>query len=156
MQHPTIERLLQHVQLAVTPERLPLGVIAATTWGRDPEDPRKAERRKQMPFEQKESYRWLQGYRQACVVAEQVPGTQIVAISDREGDIYECFVAAAEVSGPRADWIIRASQDRSLSERSEATQEFPKLRATVAARTALGRLRLRLPRSGGARPAWRR
>ncbi|HMB03123.1 MAG TPA: IS4 family transposase, partial [Isosphaeraceae bacterium] len=138
----------QHVQLAVTPERLPLGVVAVTTWGRDPEDPHKNDRRKQMPIEQKESYRWLQGYRQACAVAAQVPSTQIISISDREGDIYECFVEAAEVSGPRADWIIRACQDRSLPERSEGTQAFDTLWETVAATTALGRLRVRLPRSG--------
>src|SRR5512142_3216550 len=98
----------QHVQLAVTPERLPLGVVAVTTWGRDPEDHRKTDRRKQMPIEQKESYRLMQGYRRACAVAQQVPSTQIISISDREGDIYECFVEAAEASGPRADWIIRA------------------------------------------------
>jgi Transposase DNA-binding/Transposase Tn5 dimerisation domain len=138
----------QHVQLAVTPERLPLGVVAVTTWGRDPEDHGKNDRRKQMPIEQKESYRWLQGYRQACAVAAQVPSTQIIALSDREGDIYECFVAAAEVSGPRADWIIRACQDRSLSARSEEAQEFDKLWETVAATAALGRLQVRLPRSG--------
>lgn len=138
----------QHVQLAVTPERLALGVVAVTTWGRDPEDHRKADRRKQMPIEQKESYRWMQGYRRACAVAQQVPSTQIISISDREGDIYECFVEAAEASGPRADWIIRACQDRSLPERSEETQEFDKLWETVAATVPLGRLRVRLPRSG--------
>src|SRR5512142_2555920 len=89
----------QHVQLAVTPERLALGVVAVTTWGRDPEDHRETDRRKQMPIEQKESYRWMQGYRRACAVAQQVPSTQIISISDREGDIYECFVEAAEASG---------------------------------------------------------
>jgi hypothetical protein len=72
----------QHVQLAVTPERLALGVVAVTTWGRDPEDHRKTDRRKQMPIEQKESYRWMQGYRRACAVAQQVPSTQIISISD--------------------------------------------------------------------------
>jgi hypothetical protein len=138
----------QHVQLAVTPERLALGVVAATTWGRDPEDYQRNGRRKREPIEQKESYRWLQGYRQACAVAEQLPTTQVISVSDREGDIYECFVEAAEASGPRVDWIIRACQDRSLPERSEETQQFAKLRETVAATAALGRLQVRLPRSG--------
>ena len=91
----------QHVQLAVTPERLPLGVIDEMTWGRDPEDYRKNDRRKTKPIEEKESYRWLLGYRRACAVAAAVPGTQIISISDREGDIYECFVEAARRSRAR-------------------------------------------------------
>ena len=102
----------QHVQLAVTPERLPLGVIDAMTWGRDPQDDPKTDRRKNRPIEQKESYRWLLGYRRACAVAAAVPTTRIISLADREGDIYECFVEAQRTEGPRADWIIRACQDR--------------------------------------------
>jgi Transposase Tn5 dimerisation domain/Transposase DNA-binding len=146
----------QHIQLAVTPERLPLGVIEAATWGRDPEDYRKNDRRKQKPIEEKESLRWLLGYRRACAVAQEVPGTRIVSISDREGDIYECFVEARSAEGRRADWIIRSCQDRSTPEPAEAADEtFIKLRRTVTARAPLGRLKVRVPRSdrGPAREA---
>jgi hypothetical protein len=139
----------QHVQLAVTPERLPLGVIGAMTWGRDPADYRKNGRRKREPIEQKESYRWLLGYRRACAVAAAVPGTQVISISDREGDIYECFVEAEAIEGPRADWIIRACQDRSTPERSAGIETYVKLREAVAAGAPLGRLRVRVPRSAG-------
>jgi Transposase DNA-binding len=90
----------QHVQLAVTPERLPLGVIGAMTWGRDPEDYRKNGRRQRTPIEQKESHRWLLGYRRACAVAAAVPTARIISISDREGGIYECFVEAQTTEGP--------------------------------------------------------
>src|SRR5262249_3153177 len=65
-------------------------------------------RRKREPIEAKESYRWLEGYRRACAVAAAVPGTRIVSISDREGDIYECLAEAQTIEGPRADWIIRS------------------------------------------------
>jgi Transposase DNA-binding/Transposase Tn5 dimerisation domain len=145
----------QHVRLAVTPERLPLGVIDATAWGRDPEDYQKNDRRKQKPIEEKESYRWLLGYRRACAVAAAVPGTQIISISDREGDIYECFVEAQTIEGPRADWIIRACQDRSTPRKSDEDETYVKLRETVAARTPLGRLKIQVPRSaeGPAREA---
>jgi hypothetical protein len=139
----------QHVQLAVTPERLTLGVIAAETWGRDPQDYQKNGRRKTQPIENKESYRWLQGYRRACALTAEVPGTQIISLSDREGDIYECFVAGeAGENGSRADWIIRACQDRSLPERAEGASVYLKLRATVAATSPLGRLHVQVPRSG--------
>jgi hypothetical protein len=146
----------QHVQLAVTPERLPLGVIDATTWGRDPQDYPKNDQRKKKPIEQKESHRWLLGYRRACVVAEQVPGTQVISISDREGDIYECFVAAQSTEGRRADWIIRSCQDRSTPERAaESDQTFLKLRQTVTTQAPLGQLKIQVPRSdrGPARQA---
>jgi hypothetical protein len=145
----------QHVQLAVTPERLPLGVIDAMTWGRDPQDYPKNDRRKNKPIEQKESHRWLLGYRRACAVAAAVPSTRIIALSDREGDIYECFVEAQRIEGPRADWIIRACQDRRTPEGSDEDETFIKLRQVVAARVPLGRLKVQVPRSadGPAREA---
>jgi hypothetical protein len=145
----------QHVQLAVTPERLPLGVIDELTWGRDPADYQKNDQRKKKPIEAKESYRWLLGYRRACAVAAAVPTTQIIAISDREGDIYECFVEAQTTEGPRADWIIRACQNRSTPQRSDDDQTFIKLRQVVAAQAVLGQLKVQVPRSadGPAREA---
>jgi hypothetical protein len=145
----------QHLQLAVTPERLPLGVIDEMTWGRDPEEDSKNGRRKTKPIEEKESYRWLLGYRRACDVAAAVPTTQIISISDREGDIYECFVEAQTIEGPRADWIIRACQDRSTPQKSDEDETFIKLRQVVAAQAPLGRLTVQVPRSaeGPAREA---
>src|SRR5262249_46313794 len=108
-------------------------------------------RRKREPIERKESYRWLEGYRRACAVAAAVPGTRIVSISDREGDIYECLAEAQTIAGPRAEWIIRSCQDRSTTtERSDEGHTFVKLRETVAARPVLGRLAGQAPRRGGA------
>lgn len=108
--------MLVHPLLAMTPQGLPLGVLGAEIWARDPEEFHKRKKRALKPIEEKESFRWLQGYRQACAVAKQVPGTQIVCLSDSEGDIYECFVAAetAEAEAGKADWIIRGCQDRLL------------------------------------------
>ena len=80
-----------HVTLAVTPERLCLGVLDAEMWARDFEDPNKNDKRKQKPIEEKESFRWLEGYRRVCDLSKQLPDTQLISISDREGDIYECF-----------------------------------------------------------------
>src|SRR4051794_30387086 len=146
---------LQHAQLAVTPERLPLGVLDADTWGRDADDHGKHVRRKHEPIERKESYRWLEGYRRACAVAEAVPGTRIVSIADREGDIYECLAEAQTIEGRRAEWIIRSCQDRSTTKRSDEGDRFVKLRETVAARPVLGRLTGQVPRTekGPARAA---
>lgn len=103
-----------HVSLAVTPEHLPLGVIDSNMWARDPEDFHKRSEARFKAIAVKESYRWLEGYRRACEVAAEVPGTQIVSLSDSEGDIYECFAEVAAMKGVKAESIIRACRDRSL------------------------------------------
>ena len=117
-----------HVVLAVTPERIPLGVVEANIAARDWEEFRenqkdkqaKERKRKQKPIEDKERFRWLQGYRRGCEVAEQVPDAKVVVVSDSEGDIFECFAEARPESGEKkAEWIMRARQDRSLSSEHE-------------------------------------
>ena len=68
-------------------------------------------KRKQKPIEEKESNRWLEGYRKLCDLSEQLPGTMLVSISDREGDIYECFVE--EINPPDGEepitWLLLTS-----------------------------------------------
>lgn len=113
--------MFAHPQLALTPERLPLGLIGAKIWSRDAaafakSAEEKRRERKAKPIEEKESFRWLEGYRQACALAEQSPGTRVVSLADSEGDIYECLLEATTREGVRADWIIRGCQDRVLLE----------------------------------------
>jgi hypothetical protein len=124
-----------HVSLAVSPQRLALGVVQSHVWARDPDDFHKRKQARYKPIEDKESLRWLEGYRCACRVAAAAPGTQIVSLSDSEGDIYECFSEAAKVEGPKAEWIVRACQDRSLNEETAG-----KLSKAAAAGPILGTL----------------
>jgi len=79
--------LFKHTALVVTPGRLSLGVVDVKIWGR--REGRETDRAKvkKMPIEEKESFRWIAGYRRACDLAQQVPNTKIVSLSDREGDI---------------------------------------------------------------------
>lgn len=133
----TAERfgLYEHVQLAVTPDKLCLGVMEAELFDRAPETLGKTAERNSLPIEQKESFRWLQGYRSACKLKAECPETQIVSIADREADIYDIFVEAQQQqSGPRADFIIRAKLDRSTPERNLAAGPavFCKVRDEVA------------------------
>lgn len=127
-----------HVALAVTPERLALGLVSSHTWARDPATFRKRRQKQGKPIEQKESYRWLDGYRQACAVAARAPQTRVISLSDSEGDIYECFAAAADGDGPKADWVVRACQDRCVRDGDETAEE--KLFAAAAAGPTLGTL----------------
>ena len=115
--------LYEHVHLAATPDKLCLGVVGAEFFDRAPESLGKTAERRSQPIEEKESFRWLKGYRLACELAAQCqlstegPPTQIVSIADREADIYDIFVEAQQHDGPRADYIIRAKEDRCTFER---------------------------------------
>jgi hypothetical protein len=136
--------LHDHVALALTPQRLALGVVHNFTWARDAEDFPKRSQARYQPIQDKESYRWLEGYRQACAVAAQCPQTQIVCLSDSEGDIYECLAAAPSVQRPGAQWIVRACQDRSV-----VNEPAGKLRARLVSCPVLGTLKI----EASARPA---
>ena len=67
-----------HALLAFTPEGVPLGLVAAEFWARDFDtsdkdaDQKRAERRAKS-IEEKESHRWLEGYREACRIAQGRP-----------------------------------------------------------------------------------
>jgi len=110
--------LYHHAHLAVTPDKLPLGVLATENFDRAPESLGQADQRASLPIEDKESFRWLQGYRLACEVAAQCPATRVISVADREADLYDIYVEAqeAERAGPRADYLIRARTDRSTLE----------------------------------------
>ncbi|MCY2968519.1 MAG: IS4 family transposase [Planctomycetota bacterium] len=112
--------LYLHAHLAVTPDKLCLGVVGVEYFDREPESLGKAKERRTLPIEEKESFRWLEGYRLACGFATKCPETRIVSIADREADIYDIFVDAEQQSGTRADYIIRAQEDRSTLERDPA------------------------------------
>lgn len=124
-----------HVTLALTPGRLALGVVGSHTWARDPKDFHKRAGARYKAIQDKESYRWLHGYRRACAVAAQAPQAQIISLSDSEGDIYECFAEAATLDGPKAEWVVRACQNRCVQ-----GEPAGKLTEAVAAGPVLGAL----------------
>jgi hypothetical protein len=108
--------LYDHTHLAVTPDKLPLGVLGTEQFDRAPESLGRTEERRNLPIEEKESFRWLTGYRLACELAGECPDTQIVSVADREADIYDIFVEAQQHTTP-AEFLIRAKEDRCTPER---------------------------------------
>jgi hypothetical protein len=133
--------LFVHPLLAMTAKRVPLGVVTAKIWSRDAEEFAKSQEekrraRKAKPIEEKESGRWLEGYQSACALAAQTPDTMIVAVSDSEGDIYECLQAGSEGA---AKYIIRGCQDRALLD-----EEYPLVLQVLACKAALGKMKIRV------------
>jgi len=128
-----------HSLYAVSAAGLPLGVLETTILARRDEDFRQGAARKHHPVEEKESFRWVQGYLRTQELARQLPQREVISISDREGDMYEVFTAWAQVGqkgGPRADWIIRARQDRALE--GPPLEAPQKLFAALASAPELG------------------
>ncbi len=104
-----------HSHYVVSEQGLPLGLLGADILLRDDATFRTAATRKQRPIEEKESQRWVDGYHKASELARELPDCEVFSISDREGDIFEVYQAWQRAEGgPRAEWIIRANQDRAL------------------------------------------
>ena len=104
-----------HPMLAITPEGLCLGVLDLWQWVRDPEDHGGKDRQNRLsrPLEQKESLRWVEGYKTVSGFQEQMGQTRLVYMADRDSDLFELFTAAEQ---GKADWLIRAAQDRAVQE----------------------------------------
>jgi len=126
--------IYDHTHLAVTPERLCLGVVGEEQFDRTAESLGKTEERSTLPIEQKESFRWLSGYRLASKLAKECPETQIVNVADREADIYDIFMEV-EQQAAAADFVIRAKIDRSTPQRDpdSGPAVYHKVRAEVEA-----------------------
>jgi hypothetical protein len=117
----------------MTPEKLCLGTLHTHTWVRDNQFGKRYERAKK-PIDEKESQRWIDGYRETCNVQKQMKDTRLVYIADRESDIYELFVEG--IKG-EANWLIRAVRDRK-------TLGTNKIREELVKETSLGSLTLKL------------
>jgi hypothetical protein len=131
-----------HPTIAFTPERICLGVVKADYWCRDAPCPRTGRRYKGV--DEKESRYWVESYQESCALQGQLPKALLVNVADREGDIYEGFAEyASHTENTRAQWIIRAAQDRRL-QRQHQDEPRRKLWDTLAQSPVLGQLEVEL------------
>ena len=108
-----VHGLMLHPIIAVTPGRINLGVLDACLWARDEKTFGKKRSKKKKPEEERESYRWIYGYNQVCKLAERVPNTRLVYVTDREGDMTTLLAEAQD--GP-VDIVIRSARNRNLED----------------------------------------
>jgi len=110
--------MLVHTTLALTPERVPLGLLAQEVLLRDPATVGKRHQRKRRAIGAKESHKWLVSLTAVNALAAQCPDTHLVSVGDREADVYEVLAAVRQ---PNVDVLVRAAWDRALvSQRGEA------------------------------------
>jgi len=131
-----------HSTLAMNAAGVPLGVVDAQCWGREPE----AEQtpglgRNAKSVDQKESVRWVNSINRAAQMARRMPQTTVVELGDRESDIYEVFDQV--LIGPEnLHVVVRAQHNRTL-------QEQAKLWEYMAGQPVGGQLQLQVPRRAG-------
>ncbi|MFM0069399.1 IS4 family transposase, partial [Paraburkholderia aspalathi] len=131
-----VRGFLMHSLLALTPEGLPLGVVGMKTWIRRPEEFGKKHLRGQRSVREKESVKWLEGNEQLAAFKARCPRTHVVGVSDREGDVYDVFLAERPAG---VDWLVRASWNRCVAHPEKYLWE------TVMAAPVLGETRLQVP-----------
>jgi len=132
--------LYDHTHLATTPDGLCLGVVDQEQFAREPESLGKTAEREALPIDEKESLRWLTGYRLAGELAAKCPETQIISVADREADIHDIFVEYQQQALPRADFVIRSQVNRCLTERDleAGGHVYRKIRDEVQSAPLLG------------------
>lgn len=150
LNHDKHRGILLHPTIAVTPERLCLGVVDTYHWSRDALNHWKDRKEKNrenhyVAFEDKESYKWIIGYRRAQEIASAAEATRIVTVCDREGDLYELYHEAYTSSqSSAAYWLVRASNNRRLLDAEDNLQEL-KVIETVKNTQPIGLLEFELP-----------
>lgn len=133
LNHETRLGMYLHPTLAVTPDRLPLGLLGVHTWVREPGSLGQ-EKDARRPLEEKESLRWVEGFARVNALAETLTDTRLTYVADREGDLYDLFVEAP-CPEQGADWLIRGQHhDRRLTDGrtlAQALAEAPVLAVTA-------------------------
>jgi len=114
--------LVMHTVFAVTAEGLPLGFLHQDIWARDKELAGLSDSTRYLkPIEDKESYKWLKAIKEQSKVLGS--NKNIVAVCDREADIYEFINQANQLE---VKLIVRASHDRCLENGEKLWSSFDK------------------------------
>jgi len=152
---PKNRGLFIHPLLGITPTRVNLGIIDVKIWIREDKEKQLTDHELySLPIEEKEKFRWIEGYKIACQVAKECPNTQVITITDREGDFAELFeeVCKAKNLGEKsADIIVRSYHDRKLESSEKTNQKSDdekierKLRGKLKQTHSLGEIKFTIP-----------
>jgi len=147
-----------HSAIAVTPEKVCLGVVSNKQWHRSELQKLTRKERTSKDYETvieaKESYRWLENYRLAQEIAVKFPNTQIVSVADREGDIYKIYEEANQnlnQGGVGAHYLIRAKTDRRLCT-PEGKKTVEKIKSNLKKEKSLGEITIELSETRKRKP----
>ena len=124
-----------HATYAVSPARVPLGVLDAWMWVRE------AKKSDGTRGGVLESERWIEGYERLAELAPELPATRLVCVGDRESDMLALLLKAREL-GHAVDYLLRCQHNRVLPEGG-------KLWEAVMDSEPLGRICFEMPAGRG-------
>jgi transposase-like protein/transposase Tn5 family protein len=144
--HPAHQGLPVHTTLALTPERVPLGLLAQQVWAREPAATGQRVTRTRRPIAEKDSQTWLTSVEAVLAAHTPCRQTRFICIGACEADGYDLFLHERP-SG--VDLLVRAAWNR----RVDQPERY--LWAQVAAHPVVATRTVRVPRRGAqpARPA---
>ena len=111
--------LFLHNHLLLDEQGEALGLLDQQFLERDANQLGGSKKKRRQPFEQKESFRWLEQFNQLQACFQDQPHQQVIQICDREADIHELLQARTTT---HVHYIIRSSQNR-ISEWLTTDQE---------------------------------
>jgi hypothetical protein len=119
-----------HPMIAFDMAGVPLGIVGGKSWAREKIDhapkAEKNKKRRLIPIEEKESYRWIEGLQCAERTAAACGETTCVCVSDSESDIYDLFAAAVQSQQANLELLVRAGQDRTTTEQQDWADQVRK------------------------------
>lgn len=153
--HDNDKGLLLHPTLVVSTDGTSLGVYDDYQWHRDKLCKHKGsiqalnnDRLHKLSIEEKESFRWLQGYRNATEIARLCPETEVVMVADRESELYDIYAEASKTEGKKADWLVRINKNRVLIGKDEK-RASDKLYTHIEKQSVCQTIEFRLPKRNG-------
>lgn len=129
--------VLLHTTLAVTPQRVPVGIVDQQNWTRPVETVGNLPPHASRSISDKESQKWLTSLTHTAQLQKRHPKTQVVSVGDREADIYDLFLLAQTL--PQV-LLVRAAWDRRVAHPEE------RLWAHIAAQPPVGTVTITTPR----------
>jgi transposase-like protein/transposase Tn5 family protein len=133
--------VLVHTTLALTPGRMPLGLLEQDVWTRDALVLKKRTTRTTRPITEKESRKWLTSLAATSRAKAHCPSTEIISVGDREADVYDLFTAERPVG---VELLIRAAWNRRLDDAPQ-----PHLWEALAAAPVVATRSVTVPRRPG-------
>ncbi len=124
-----------HPSIVVTTNRVPLGILACKMYSREEEKTeltakelrkQKAKKRKKIPIEEKESYRWIESMEASKELAKKYTDRRIINIGDRECDFNEYISYCKNIEEENLYFITRSFQKRNIKEGEKLKKEIYK------------------------------
>lgn len=147
LNHERRRGLLFHSLVAFSPDRVCQGVLDLNIWSRKEEEFGKTKDRQHRALEDKESYRWVEGYRKAQQITSELPDTEVLMVADSEADLYDLFEEAAALEEGKAHWLVRGKHDRALSKK-HADNSAIRLLEDLRSQKVLGYLKFDFAKKG--------